>query len=108
MGLMNTAALAAHAIVFFGSVLLLWRKRSLSVLTMVVGAGMVLFSETISFLAVNGYVSDSTWLYYLGWGMPIGSTSIGWFVFAAGLLVFAILDGRNRETSKLRIRERLT
>ncbi len=97
MGIWEIASITAHATVLLGSVLLFRTKRTVPVFTMVLGAAIVLVSETVYFMAYHEYLSES-WLYYLGWGLPRGSTSMGWFVFATGLLFFAILHGRNRES----------
>ena len=94
MVLWHTASILPHAVVFLGSVLLLRRKRTVPAFAMVLGAALVLMSETLSFLAYGEYLPDS-WLTDLGWGMPIGFTSLGWFVFAIGLLAFAISLDRN-------------
>lgn len=85
---------AALAIVFAGSVVVCKRNASLPEVLMATGSGTVLVVEGLSFAAIMHLIPDS-WLYYLGIGLPMGAGDLGWIVFAAGFLWFAI-GGRGK------------
>lgn len=87
----------ALAIVFAASLVLCRRKASSPEVLMAFGSGTVLVVEGLSFAAVLHLVPDS-WLYYLGIGLPMGAGDLGWIVFAAGFLWFAI-GGRRERTA---------